>query len=164
VIFSRRQESVSVIRQAQSCVRAGWTHPSGWLLGAALFLCAVVPDVFAVEVIAYPGQATATLSRNAVRALFGMRQTKWPDGTPVKVFVLSKTSPAHETFCKEALDLFPYQLHQSWDRLVYSGTGQAPIEVGSEQEMRERVLAVPGAIGYVTKLDSGEVLHAISIR
>jgi ABC-type phosphate transport system substrate-binding protein len=80
-----------------------------------------------------------------------MRMTKWPDGSAIRVFVLGGRNPAHIAFCKEILDVYPYQLQVSWDRLVYSGTGQAPIELDSEQEMLAQVAATPGAIGYLTR-------------
>jgi hypothetical protein len=40
-------------------------------------------------------------------------------------------------------------MRSAWDRLVYSGTGQAPLEVSSEEEMRAKIASTPGAIGYL---------------
>jgi ABC-type phosphate transport system substrate-binding protein len=60
--------------------------------------------------------------------------------------------------------MFPHQLRRAWDRLVYSGTGQAPVMVESEEEMREKVAASPGAIGYLSDamIDQGvEVVKVI---
>jgi len=75
-------------------------------------------------------------------------------------------------FCKQILGVFPHQYRAAWDRLVYSGTGQAPLEVaseeemharlagtrgearvvvGSEEEMRARVAGTSGAIGYLSR-------------
>jgi hypothetical protein len=47
------------------------------------------------------------------------------------------------------LSIFPYVLRNYWDRMVFSGTGQSPSEVGSAAEMRERLLNSPGSIGYL---------------
>lgn len=94
-------------------------------------------------------QQSITLSQ--ARALFGMRSPQWPDGRAVKVFVLPDRHPLHDIFCKTILNIFPHQLRTGWDRQVYSGTGQAPIEVASEDEMLARVAATPGAIGYIPK-------------
>ncbi|MGH8582307.1 MAG: hypothetical protein ACREWG_05870 [Gammaproteobacteria bacterium] len=58
--------------------------------------------------------------------------------------------PVHVRFCNEVLGLFPYQLRSAWDRLVDSGTGQAPLQVGDPVEMRNRIDGDPGAIGYAT--------------
>ena len=103
----------------------------------------------AVDVIAHPSHADDGIARAQLRGVFGMRVRAWPDGTPVRVFVLADDSSVHTEFSKAILQMYPYQLRQNWDRLLYSGTGQPPIQVGSEEEMLRRVAETPGAIGYV---------------
>lgn len=117
----------------------------------------------AVEVIAHPSVASARLSLVQAKALFSMRQTRWPDGTRVWVFVLPDAHPTHSAFSKGVLNLYPYQLRQTWDRQVYSGTGQAPIEVATEEEMLNRVANTPGAIGYVRKVNPHDPVRVISV-
>ncbi len=133
------------------------------LTGIAL-LWITISSACAVDIIAHRSVGFTSLSQSQVRAMFGMRQPKWPDGTPVKVFVLADLHAVHGAFCKEKLDLFPYQLRQSWDRLVYSGIGQAPTEVASEEEMISRVISTPGAIGYVRKVNANDPIHTISVQ
>jgi ABC-type phosphate transport system substrate-binding protein len=121
-------------------------------LGLILLACLPVMSAGAAEVIANKGVPVSQLSVANARAIFGMRQVKWPDGTLIRVFVLPDNHPVHGAFCKERLNLYPYQMRQSWDRLVYSGMAQAPEEVASEAEMIARVAAIPGAIGYVSRV------------
>jgi hypothetical protein len=120
--------------------------------------------VSAVEMIAHADVKYKFLNLNTARAMFGMRQAAWPDGTPVRVFVMPEHYSLHAGFCREILNIYPYQLHQSWNRLVYSGTGQAPTEVASEQEMVAKVSNTPGAIGYVNKVISNDPVQPISLR
>lgn len=103
-----------------------------------------------VTVITSKGNAAAPLDRQMVRAIFTLRLRQWPDGSPVRVFVLPDANPLHVEFCRNQLGTFPYVLRASWDRLVFTGTGIAPEVVSSEKQMRERVAATPGAIGYVS--------------
>ena len=107
-----------------------------------------VPDADAQEVITNPGVPDQKLSQTALRAIFSMRLRTWPDGSLIRVFVFSDDFPLHVQFSKKVLNIFPYQLRRTWDRLVFSGTGQAPIEVKSLQEMYDRVASTAGAIGY----------------
>ncbi len=84
-----------------------------------------------------------------VRAIFAMRKIIWPDGTKIKVFVLPDDASEHRLFTKSRLHMFPHQFRRIWDRLTFSGAGQAPIEVESYEEMFERLSNAPGSIGYL---------------
>jgi ABC-type phosphate transport system substrate-binding protein len=104
-----------------------------------------------VVLIAHPQVADTALTRDTTRAIFAMRQRSWPDGQAVRVFVLPNNHPVHARFAKERLTVYPHQLQLAWDRMVFSGTGQAPSQVGSQIEMLERVATTPGALGYLER-------------
>ena len=110
----------------------------------------------AVEVVVNAAQPKNEVSRSLARGIFGMRVRAWPDGVPVRVFVLEDSRPLHQEFCKSVLQMYPYQLRQNWDRLLYSGTGQQPVIVATEDEMMRRVAETPGSIGYVNNLPAPE--------
>ncbi|MEW5770534.1 MAG: hypothetical protein AB1831_09245 [Pseudomonadota bacterium] len=118
----------------------------------------------AVEIIANRDVGVGRLTVTAARAIFGMRQVKWPDGRLIRVFVLPDSHPLHGALCKERLNVYPYQLRQSWDRLVYSGMAQAPEEVASEAELVARVAATPGAIGYAGKVQGNLPIKVIYVE
>lgn len=91
------------------------------------------------------------LSRADLREIFFGRQTQWPDGSSLRVFVLPDKHPVHIRFSKEILGIYPYQLRSAWDRMVFSGTGTPPVTVESLEEMQIQLHKMPGAIGYVEK-------------
>ena len=133
------------------------------------FVCLLTMTLFslsvgAVEIIANKGVATGNLSVANARAILGMRQVKWSDGSLIRVFVLPDNHPLHVALCKERLNLFPYQLRQSWDRLVYSGMAQAPVEVASESELIAKVATTPGAIGYVSRVQNNEKVRVLYVE
>lgn len=139
-------------------------------LGRAVVLMAAVgaawlsASAHAIDVIAHSSVTTSRLSLVQAKALFSMRQTRWPDGKRAWVFVLPDAHPVHSAFSKEILNLYPYQLRQTWDRQVYSGTGQAPMEVATEEEMLERVASTPGAIGYLRKAYPHDPVRVITVE
>lgn len=100
-------------------------------------------------------------SKSVISAIFGMRLRRWEDGSQIKVFVLPDEHPLHIAFSKNILHVFPYQLRNAWDRLVFSGTGEEPIKVPSEQQMRIRVGSTPGAIGYLSRSMINETVKVI---
>lgn len=120
------------------------------MLKRLLFILLVVtsPFVVATQIIAHPSVPLEQLTHAQLRALFSMRHTQWPDGTTVRVIVLSSEHPAHQDFCKKQLRMFPYQLDSIWNKLSFSGIGTRPQRVSTEQEMQQMVEATPGAIGY----------------
>ena len=92
-----------------------------------------------------------SISVATLRNIYTLRQTLWPNRQPIVVFVLPDDHPVYEAFAKEKLGLYPYRLRQTWDRMSFSGMANAPIQVNDENEMRARVRATPGAIGYTSK-------------
>jgi len=107
--------------------------------------------VRAQEVIINQSVQNRTVTQSSLRAIFSMRMRQWPDGSPIKVFVLPTEDPIHVSFSKSVLNTFPYQLKRSWEMLIYSGTGQGPTEVKSPREMLKAVSLTRGAIGYIPK-------------
>lgn len=118
----------------------------------------------AATLIANVSVADSSLSKKSLRRIFIMRQTKWPAGTPIKVFVMEQGSDVHRIFCKSVLGLFPYQLERQWNKLVYSGLGEAPGVVSNDQEMIERVATTPGAIGYVNEFEPTDGVKVVTIE
>lgn len=100
-------------------------------------------------VIAHPSVNKDIIARRTLRAIFGMRMRNWSDGESITVFVLDDRDPSHMHFCESNLGMLPYNLRRHWDRLIFSGTGRAPIRVSTAEEMISLVRSTPGAIGYV---------------
>ena len=116
------------------------------------------------EIVTNPGVTEKTLSVNSLRSIFSMRLKTWSDGTKIRVFVLSDEDQLHQIVSKEKLNVFPYQLRSTWDRLVFSGTGQAPIKVNSSEEMLDKVASTPGAIGYLWRANINENVNVLEIK
>lgn len=118
----------------------------------------------AIVVIAFPSTSENSISRSSLRAIFGMRLSKWPADTPVKVFVMKDDVPEHGAFSKNILQVFPHQLRLAWDRQVFSGQGQYPEQVVSPQEMLSKIASTPGAIGYIKTSEVTNNVRILQIR
>lgn len=138
-----------------------------WRLVPALVYAVLLcwsPSLAAQQVVVNHSVPLQFVAKSTLRAIFGMRLRNWPDNTPITVFVLANDQPVHIAFCKDVLNMFPHQLQRAWDRLVYSGTGQAPIVVGSLQEMAEKVGTTPGAVGYMDQIFIDGRVHVLQVR
>jgi ABC-type phosphate transport system substrate-binding protein len=109
-----------------------------------------IGEAVADSVIVSQDVREQTLNRNFLLAVFSMRVTRWPDGRPIRVFVLPDRHPLHDLFVKEHLKIFPYQLRNNWDRQVYTGTGSEPEQVDTMDGMYQMVSQTDGAIGYIS--------------
>lgn len=117
-----------------------------------------------VFLVAHEDVDTQQLNRDTARAIFAMRQRTWPDGQAARVFVLGNDHPVHARFAKENLTVYPHQLQLAWDRMVFSGTGQAPNRVTTQSEMLERIATTPGALGYLEKEYLDDRIQVISME
>jgi ABC-type phosphate transport system substrate-binding protein len=129
-------------------------HARFFLRRLLVLIFLVSPLAASAGIIVNPGVEGRSISTATLRNIYTLRQTVWPNRQPIVVFVLPDDHPVHEAFAKETLGIYPYRLRQTWDRLSFSGMASAPIEVKDENEMRARVRATPGAIGYTSK-DTG---------
>ncbi len=136
--------------------RAGRLLLAGLLVGGGL--------AGAVDLVVHPQVPASEISRIHARAIFAARVTRWEDGSPIRVFVLADNAPLHQDMAKTLLDIYPYQLRNAWERVTYTGIGQAPIEVKSESEMRRQISSTPGAIGYLGKVQNHDGLRALTLR
>ena len=147
------------------CLRRTHRRPRSAALTALIILALTVPAAHGQQIIVNTGVGEESLSLNGIRAIFFMRLVQWPsDGRPIKVFVLPDRDPLHIRFSKSVLDVFPRQLRRSWDRLVFSGTGQAPIEVSDEQQMVDAVSTTPGAVGYLMEVKKDANVRPLAVE
>lgn len=124
----------------------------------------IAADDSVIVLVAHPDVPTSWLTRDTTRAMFAMRQRTWPDGQAVQVFVLPNRDPIHARFSKEQLAVYPHQLQLAWDRVVFSGRGQAPNRVRNLNEMHEKVASTPGALGYLEREYLDDNVQVISME
>ena len=121
-------------------------------------------NLYAEELLVNTSTTDKKISRNKARLYFSQRLTHWPDGTLITLVVLPDNNPLHITFSKKILGLYPYQLRRAWDRQLFTGTGQPPITVKSEQEARKIIAMTPGSLGYVSGDGQNRKIRPIEVR
>jgi ABC-type phosphate transport system substrate-binding protein len=100
-------------------------------------------------VVAHTAVAVDRLSKSQLRSIYLKRQVIWPNGDKIKVYMLPAKSVTHQQFSQADLQMFPYQLEQTWQKLTFSGIGTPPIEVATAAQMLQLIQTTPGAIGYL---------------
>jgi ABC-type phosphate transport system substrate-binding protein len=118
----------------------------------------------ATEIVVNQSVPVGEYSLNKTRAIFTMRQRFWPNGKNIKVFVLADNNPLHKNFTKNNLNMFPHQLRRVWDRMVFSGTGRAPMILNTEEEMLDKISNTPNAIGYLNSSTENEKIRLFEFQ
>lgn len=89
------------------------------------------------------------ISSKSLGRIYAMQVKYWQDGQPIKVFTYSTQKDVYRDFVISVTKMQPHQLERLWNRLIFTGTGSAPVVVRNEKEMLQKVRMTPGAIGYV---------------
>jgi len=123
------------------------------------FYVAFLPVAYATDIVVNQSVPESEYSLNKTRAIFTMRQRFWSNGEKIRVFTLVDKHSLHKSFTKNKLHMFPHQLRRVWDRMVFSGTGQAPTVVQTEEEMLGKIAITPNAIGYLSSRTENEKIR-----
>jgi ABC-type phosphate transport system substrate-binding protein len=127
------------------------------LIGLVSFCAAFAAPAMAEEtVIVHGGLAVADLSEDDLKDYYLGKKASWPDGSKVVVVVL-KDGPSHEKLMGK-LGKSSSQFTTGWKKLVFTGKGAMPEQVGSEDDLVAFVAKTPGAIGYA---DAGKVKDGV---
>lgn len=133
------------------------------LLMAFAVIQPAVAQPESTSVIVNQSVSTEPLSRTDLRQIFTGQRQYWSDGSKIQVFVLNNNSDIHKAFCRDKLKMFPYQLERLWNQVTYSGQGEPPVRIATQQQLIDAVLTTPGAIGY-TRNGASEEAKAIRVE
>ena len=118
---------------------------------AAGFLAAAVGAQAQVVVVVNPKSPTASMTADQVANIFLGKTTTLPSGATAAPADQSESAAIREQFYSKVTGKQAAQVKAAWSRLVVSGKGTPPKELGSSAEVKKFVAANPDAIGYIEK-------------
>jgi ABC-type phosphate transport system substrate-binding protein len=133
-------------------------HAMRSLFTAVILLAGVIVDAGAAElVVIVSARSTAPALRNdQVAAIFLGQSAQLPDGAYVTAIDQQVGSSVRDEFYVRVAAKSPALLKAYWSKLLFTGRGQPPREVGGDTAVRKLVAETPGLIGYIerTALDA----------
>jgi ABC-type phosphate transport system substrate-binding protein len=126
------------------------------LIALVTVLTLAAPAAAEDAVIVNGASAVAGLTEDDLKDYYLGKKASWPDGSKVVVVVL-KDGPSHDKLMSR-LGKSGSQFTTGWKKLVFTGKGTMPEQVGSEDELIAFVAKTPGAIGYA---DAGKVKEGV---
>ncbi|WP_343630869.1 hypothetical protein [Roseateles sp.] len=120
------------------------------LLGALALVAAACAQA-QVAVVVNPKNPAASMTADQVSSIFLGKTNTLPSGAAAQAVDLPDSAAAREHFYSKATGKSSAQVKAAWSRLVFSGKGTPPKELGSAAEVKKFVAANPDAIGYIEK-------------
>jgi len=118
---------------------------------AALAMGAALAAQADVVVVVSAKSGVSKLEKGLVADLY-LGTTKEVPGVGA-VQLLASAPPLRDEFYAKVLTKDPSQVKAIWSRLIFSGKGQAPRELGSAADLKAALAANPSAMAYIDKAD-----------
>lgn len=120
------------------------------LFSALLILLFSVATYAEVVVIVHPSNNNS-FAKEEIESLFMVKKSSFGDGGKASAYYLSADDPVRHLFDEKVLGKSSSQLKAYWSKLVFTGKGTPPPELGNSAEAVTKVAGDPSAIAYVDK-------------
>jgi ABC-type phosphate transport system substrate-binding protein len=98
---------------------------------------------------------------DAKKVFLGDKST-WPSGKRITILMLSQGLPERALVLRQIFKMSEEDLGQYFTAAAFAGKVSAPPkEVGSAAQMKQAIVANPGAIGYVKKEDVDDTVKVV---
>lgn len=118
-----------------------------WLVPMFFFSINAMAEVV---VVVHPSN-TAALNAEEISKIYLGRSKSFPDGKAAIPLAQADGAEATTTFNEKVLNKTGSQIKAYWSKLVFTGKGTPPKELGTDQEVIELVSQNPSVIGYIDK-------------
>ena len=107
-------------------------------------------STYAGVVVIVHSSNSAALDQGSISKIYLGKSSKFPGGGKVVPIALKAGSAATDEFNSKVLGRDAAQLKAYWSKLVFTGKGVPPKEMGSDQEVIDLIAANPNMIGFVS--------------
>lgn len=124
-----------------------------------LLACVAAPVRAELAIIAHPACAASSISADEIKQLYLGKSKKLGDAKAVPVDQ-AKDSQVSNRFYETVVGKNASQVRAYWSKLVFTGKGRPPRQVGSDSDVLSAVAADPTLIGYV---DAAAVNESVKV-
>ncbi len=119
------------------------------ILLAAALCCATLSAQAALAIIAHPSNNLAGITADQAAQLFLGKTGEFANGRRAVPVDQAAGSAMRAKFYKSVIRKDEGELKTYWAKLLFTGKGQPPREVGDDAAIKAHVAANPEAIGYI---------------
>lgn len=112
-------------------------------------LCIVTIAKADIAVIVHPSSTVSSLSNEEIKRIFLGKIQSFPNGKMAVPINQDVDSPVRQVFNKVVCKKSKSQYKAYWSKLLFTGKGTPPADVGDSIEVKQLVSQNPNFIGYV---------------
>lgn len=101
-----------------------------------------------IAIIVHPTNSSV-LDKNVIERIYMGKTNNFENGKPAQPINSSNGNNSRENFNKLVIGRTNTQVNAYWSKLLFTGKGTPPTEVGNDQDVIAAVSANEAAIGYV---------------
>ncbi len=131
------------------------------LIAATLLLA--TSSVFAELVVVVNPANSNTLDSKTVQRIFLGKDKKFADGNESIAVNQSAETEIRQDFDEAVLGRSSSQVSAYWSKLVFTGKGIPPKEVGSDAEVIDLVSKNPSVIGYINRASVTDAVKIVEM-
>lgn len=131
------------------------------LLALTLTLLCSATALADVVVVSRVREGIERLTHEEVTNIFMGRFRTLPSGKPAQPIDQPAGSATRNIFYQRLINKDQASINAYWSRLYFSGKASPPIQANSQAEVIERLLTLPGAIGYIERNQLDNRLHVV---
>jgi len=133
------------------------------IIAVYFFLLAGISGVFPqVAVIANPSVPVEAIEKSELEDFYTGDIRQWSDGESVIVFDLKPKGEVKNIFY-QYLGKSTSRMKSIWMKNMLLGEGDPPESIQSEEELLEKVVSTPGAIGFISQAKTSEEVKILIV-
>jgi ABC-type phosphate transport system substrate-binding protein len=105
-----------------------------------------------------------SLTSNQVVDIFLGKADELPSGAPIVPVDHAEGSKEKEEFYKRYTNRTLPQVRAYWSKLIFTGKGEPPKEIGDSERLKKYLATHPNCIGYLKRDKVDPTLKIVSIR
>lgn len=113
-----------------------------------------------IVVVIHPSNSVTSLSQDEVQRIFLGKSKKFPNGDQAVPVNQDEGQAIRDAFNQKVCSKDSGQYRAYWSKLIFTGKGAPPKEVGSDAEVKDLVAKNPNIVGYI---DSSHVDASVKV-
>lgn len=116
-----------------------------------------------LAVIVHPSSSVSKITKTELSDLYLGYADTFANGSDAEPLDQASATPARRSFIKSVLGMEEGALKRHWSKLMFSGKGQPPQTLDSDEAVRNAVAANPKGLGYIDKNAVNNTIKVILI-